>query len=779
MQYSKEHKYPKGHKFPKEYFEDEVREGFYVPAMMKRAWAAQLEVLSDIEKVCKKYNLHYQADWGTLLGAIRHGGFIPWDDDMDISMLRKDYDIFNRVVTDELPEYKVLNFEHSQDGNYDSQLTHIYNERRVRIDKGFLDKFHGFPFTAGIDIFPMDFLPPGKEEEERMVGRIKTLFAAASMPEGREKEKHLQHIEATFDIKLDKKKPLKRQLYQNAEKICREYTGEDAKFVTNIASHIIWGYVEPAEYYKETISIPFEEGRIEVPMAYDGAMEKKVGQYMQPVRDNKGHDYPFYQRQADKLDTALPLFQRYRFSKSDLYRKVQKEENEGQMGLKTHAKQMLQLFGAVRESVVLEIRQGNFDLVMGLLEDCQDGAIALGNRIEEAKGEGLMSVTVLEELCETLYKVYETISRGESPDADAVDKQFEEVLGKLADSVQKEIIERRVVVFLPYKAALWDSLESIWKAADEDPDCDAYVIPIPYCEKEFDGTLGEVRYEGEQFPINVPITGYESFDFALQHPDMIFFHNPYDEYNLATTVPPVFYAKELRKYTDNLVYIPWFVLDEIEENDMRGNVSMDYFCTMPGVVCADKVVVQSEQMRRAYIRKLTEFAGEDTRQIWEEKILGLGSPIYDKDRERKEALKIPQEWEKACLKDDGSLKKFVLYNTVPEAMLEHGSAMLDKIKNTLEMFKEQKEKAVLVWCANLQKSDYVKKMKPALWEEYRQLVQEYCDAGWGILCDLSKENEREAVLKFGSAYYGDPDSLATLCRQNGMAVMIQDVGRTY
>lgn len=762
--------------FPKSYFEDEVRDGFYVPAMMKRAWAAQLEVLADLDKVCRKYDIHYQADWGTLIGAIRHGGFIPWDDDMDISMLRKDYDLFNQVVSDELPEYGVLNFDHSQDGNFDSQLTHIYNERRVRIDKGFLNKFHGFPFTAGIDIFPMDFVPPVEEEKERLFQRINTLFAAAVMPESKKKNDCLRYIEENYDIKLDKRKPLKQQLYQNVEKICREYTGESAEFITNMASHAIWGYMEPAEYYKETIRIPFEEGTIEVPAAYDGAMRRKTGQYMQPMRDNKGHDYPFFRRQADKLDTTLPLFQKYTFSKSDLYREETDGENEGQAGLKVHAKEMLKLFGAFRESVVSAVRQGNPDLAMGLLADCQDGAVALGNRIEEAKGNGRMSVTALEEFCETLYMIYEAISGGGSLNADAVDKQFEEILDRLSDSIQKDIIERRVVVFLPYKAALWDSLESIWKAADKDPDCDAYVIPIPYCEKEFDGALGAIHYEREQFPADVPITGYETFDLALQHPDMIFFHNPYDEYNPATTVPPMFYAKELRKYTDKLIYVPWFVLDEIEGNDMRGNVSMDYFCTMPGVVCADKVIVQSEQMREAYIRKLTAFAGEDTGPVWEEKILGLGSPIYDKEWEKRNALKLPAEWEKVCLRDDGSLKKIILYNTVPEAMLEHGGAMLDKIRGALEIFEERNEEAALAWCPNLSKSDYVKQRKPALWEEYQQLVQEYCDAGWGILCDLSRDSEREAILKFGDAYYGDPDSAAGECRRNGMAVMIQDIG---
>ena len=64
--------------FPKEFFLDEVREGFYVPAMMKRAWAAEIEILFEIDKICEKHELHYCIDYGTLLGAILHRGFIPW-----------------------------------------------------------------------------------------------------------------------------------------------------------------------------------------------------------------------------------------------------------------------------------------------------------------------------------------------------------------------------------------------------------------------------------------------------------------------------------------------------------------------------------------------------------------------------------------------------------------------------------------------------------------------------------------------------------------------------
>lgn len=77
--------------FPDSYFEDEVRDGFYVPSMIKRAWATALDVLCEVDRICCKYNIKYYAEWGTLLGAVRHAGFIPWDDDLDIGMMRTDY----------------------------------------------------------------------------------------------------------------------------------------------------------------------------------------------------------------------------------------------------------------------------------------------------------------------------------------------------------------------------------------------------------------------------------------------------------------------------------------------------------------------------------------------------------------------------------------------------------------------------------------------------------------------------------------------------------------
>ena len=84
--------------FEPSFFEGETRDGFYIEPMMKRAWAVELEVLSRVSAVCKKYEIPYVASYGTLLGAIRHHGYIPWDDDIDIALPRKDYEKMLEVI---------------------------------------------------------------------------------------------------------------------------------------------------------------------------------------------------------------------------------------------------------------------------------------------------------------------------------------------------------------------------------------------------------------------------------------------------------------------------------------------------------------------------------------------------------------------------------------------------------------------------------------------------------------------------------------------------------
>ena len=92
----------------REFFYEEVRDGFYIPSIMKRAWGAGLTILSEVDRICRKYEIPYYAGYGTLLGAVRSSSFIPWDDDIDLMMLRSDYNRFLSVAEKELPEELAL-----------------------------------------------------------------------------------------------------------------------------------------------------------------------------------------------------------------------------------------------------------------------------------------------------------------------------------------------------------------------------------------------------------------------------------------------------------------------------------------------------------------------------------------------------------------------------------------------------------------------------------------------------------------------------------------------
>ena len=182
-----------------------------------------------------------------------------------------------------------------------------------------------------------------------------------------------------------------------------------------------------------------------------------------------------------------------------------------------------------------------------------------------------------------------------------------------------EVMEKKEIVFLSYKAKHWDTLEDLYRKVKGKSDWDVYVVSLPYYDKDYLGDFTVFHDEARMLEEKVPVTPFDTFDFTLHHPDCIVIQNPYDAFNPAVSVDRSCYSKNLQKFTECLIYVPYFTLDEFEKEDIAYNV-MQYYCNMPGVVNADKVFVQSENMRNLYIERLTEFAGEETRSMWEKKI---------------------------------------------------------------------------------------------------------------------------------------------------------------
>ena len=200
-------------KFADDYFKGEEREGFFVEEMMKRAWAAQIEVLKEIERVCKKHGIRYFADWGTLLGAVRHKGFIPWDDDIDITMFREDYEKFLKVAQQELPTgYKVFNvYTHE---NYEEVFTRINNGAEINLTDEYLEKYHGCPYVVGIDVFPQDYLPPSIEEKTALIHMMKVVMLTKELVRNNapDVEEGLQKVEEICGVYINREQPIHKQL---------------------------------------------------------------------------------------------------------------------------------------------------------------------------------------------------------------------------------------------------------------------------------------------------------------------------------------------------------------------------------------------------------------------------------------------------------------------------------------------------------------------------------------------------------------------------------------
>ncbi|MDD3416997.1 MAG: LicD family protein [Lachnospiraceae bacterium] len=291
--------------FPTAYFDEETRDGFTISVMMKHVWAAQVEVLYTITQFCEKHNITYYADWGTLLGTIRHKGFIPWDDDLDICMKREDYLRFMTLFLKEMPKsYELLSPYTSE--NYYQYFMRVVNSKCINVEHEWMDEFHGCPYSVGVDIFPLDYIPRNKEDafvQQELIGVI------ATTAENLEKKKDMEHtvkeihkIEDACQVKLDWNQSIVNQLYRLVDQMSGIFKEEESDSLAKIFALFEYpNAIFQKEWYDETILMPFEGMNLRVPKDYDKILTNLYGDYMTPVISTKGHDYPFYKGQEEIL----------------------------------------------------------------------------------------------------------------------------------------------------------------------------------------------------------------------------------------------------------------------------------------------------------------------------------------------------------------------------------------------------------------------------------------------------------------------------------------------
>lgn len=399
---------------------------------------------------------------------------------------------------------------------------------------------------------------------------------------------------------------------------------------------------------------------------------------------------------------------------------------------KQQAEELLRQMEDAQDQIKKFIEQGSIPPAMELLEDCQNGGITLGTLIEKTEGEGHPTVILLEEYCELTYQIHENLAANKDVNVNKIYKLLKQKLIKVANSLKNDVALRLEVAFFPYKASMWDSLESVYFAAKEDPDCDAYCVPIPYYDINPDHSFGQMHYEGNDYPENIEIMDWQNYNFEERRPDVIYIHNPYDNCNLVTSVHPRYYSGNLKQYTETLVYIPYYVTS----GGMLQAQGM-----LPSYLNMDYIVIQSPQFRKQF-----------DKDIPDEKFLPFGSPKVDKVINKcKNPPEPPKEWKEKMADKEGGRKRVIFYNTGISAMLKNTEVFLKKMEYVFKCFMGR-EDVCLLWRPHPLLESTFDSMKPEFRAAYDALKKTFIEKNLGIY-DTTTDIEDSIALS--DAYIGD------------------------
>nr|WP_297705488.1 LicD family protein [uncultured Butyrivibrio sp.] len=303
--------------FPDNYFNNETRCNFHISGMMKRLWASQMEILYYIDQVCRENNLKYIMCFGSLLGTVRHKGFIPWDDDIDIAMLRGDYERFLEAINGRLPQFFETQSLLPGAIPPKEMIFNIGNGKRLDTSPQFLDRFHGCPYSTGVDIFVFDRIPDNPEDYAyqdrliRMLDRILMLqwkVDDGSIPEDELRE--YRAIEKTLGNELDfsfiETEPKTTQILRLLDMACSLCEDCGSHRVENREQMLYYGdrgFKE--EHFTDRILVPFEGVmNVPIPKDYEEILKRIFGEYYLPVKYGSQHNYPIYKYQREALYKA-------------------------------------------------------------------------------------------------------------------------------------------------------------------------------------------------------------------------------------------------------------------------------------------------------------------------------------------------------------------------------------------------------------------------------------------------------------------------------------------
>lgn len=262
-----------------------------------------LFLLLEVDRICRKHNIKYFLAYGTLIGAIRHKGFIPWDDDADIQMLRKDYDKFCRVCEFELDTEKFFLQTHQTDKFYNWVYgkLRMKNTEYVRSGQEHLKQNHGI----FIDIFPIDNITekPVIQKIFRFNCKLCRKILWSDVGKKVVKENNIRILYKFLSLIP------KNMVIYLFEVIAKFYNNKNLEFLATYYGEYTnnKGSILKKEWYDKVIEVEFEGYKFKAPIGYNDILTLVYGDFMQLPKeeDRNGSCFPSYVKFSDSTELKI------------------------------------------------------------------------------------------------------------------------------------------------------------------------------------------------------------------------------------------------------------------------------------------------------------------------------------------------------------------------------------------------------------------------------------------------------------------------------------------
>ena len=243
----------------------------------------ELEILIYIDRVCRENDIRYSLCGGTLLGAVRHKGFIPWDDDIDIMMPRPDYDRFVDILSHTESRYRVLS--PGQEGYY-------YNFSKVVDSETMLDEYICQPIAnmgVYVDVFPMEGMPSDsvtREKHFNKLHRLRKRINSFSFLKPKIRKNLITYVKTLYLYQKNKKTDLLK-LQKEYELLVKQYSVDDSEYV-----YFSGGAYGKRDIFRKSIVVDcekrvFENREFNSIKEYDLYLTQLYGDYMTPPPEEK------------------------------------------------------------------------------------------------------------------------------------------------------------------------------------------------------------------------------------------------------------------------------------------------------------------------------------------------------------------------------------------------------------------------------------------------------------------------------------------------------------